>query len=176
MIIWIILILSITTFLSWLIISNRTLRYISTSLSILCLILSIGLLSANMSQHFGMNKIQNSKTQQIYSAGPINSKLNTVVVKKIGTNNVIVVYKDKPTSSEATSHFTPSKNILKSIKMTSKVYISSKNTSASVTKSLTKWEYKNSIYEFLFKTKNTDNLIAVDNHINLPSDWKIVEK
>ena len=56
MIIWIIAGLTVLTFLSMFLIGNQAMRYIFGSIFALATVLAIGLLSANMDNHFGMKK------------------------------------------------------------------------------------------------------------------------
>jgi len=176
MIIWIILILSIITFISLLIIKKPVQRNILSGISIILLIISIFLLIANLSSHYGMEKITISKTKQIYTASPQNTQIKMIAVKKIGASNIIAIYRENPNEAEATAHFTPSNKILESIKHTSKLYIVNENLSATVTTKTTKWEYKSKLYKALFYTQETDNVVKIENYINIPSNWKIIYK
>lgn len=65
MILWIITLLIILTVVSLLLINNRVLRYILGAISIVLLLDSVLLLSANMHSHYGMKKVTTEQQTQI---------------------------------------------------------------------------------------------------------------
>lgn len=177
MIIWIILVLSILAFSSWLFIEKKWLCYILGTLTTLALIFNITLLSLNMSNHFGMKKMTTTKETKIYTASPIDLTKGMVITKAIGQNNTIVIYRNTNTDKSASVHFKPNtKDKLSAIKMTSFVEQNESVKEASVTVKTTRWVYESDGYKKLFDFGDRETLVSKKYTVNLPKDWLIVEK
>lgn len=177
MIIWIILILSILVFISWLFISKRWLRYTLGILTTFGLIFNISLLCLNMSQNFGMEKEVTTKESLIYTASPKSLDKGMIITKQVGQNNTIAIFRDSKSDKLASVHYKPDlKQKLKSLKMSS--YIRQNNTikEAKVITKTTKWVYKNKGYEQLFDFDDSHYLISKKSTVYVPQSWVIVEK
>ena len=87
MMIWIIAGLTLLTFLSMFLIGNKVVAYTLGGIFAVLTVVSVGLLSANMDNHFGMEKTSVTTTTQVYSATPAQSPVKAVAVKKIGSDN-----------------------------------------------------------------------------------------
>lgn len=176
MILWIIVILMILTIVSLLLIRNRALRYGLGSLFAILLIGSVAALSANMANHFGMEKVTHTSTKEIYSAAPNNIPVGMLMAKKIENNHYVLVYKDSVKDQEASAHFAPDKdNMLDSLKRKS-AFQKSDIKQAQLTTKTTKWEYSSDLTKWLFKSKDENNLVSVKHTATVPLNWQVVMK
>ncbi|WPQ68101.1 DUF4811 domain-containing protein [Weissella paramesenteroides] len=176
MILWIIVILMVLTIVSLLLIKNKRLRYGLGGLFAILLIASVAALSANMSNHFGMEKVTQTKTKAIYSAAPANVPVGMLMAKKIEQHHYVLVYKDAATDKKATAHFAPDKDdMLNSLKKTAsfkKVDIKQ----AQLTTRTTKWQYSSDFTKWLFKMKEDNHLVHVKYTAKVPLNWQVIEK
>ena len=176
MILWIIVILMILTVVSLLLIRNRALRYGLGSLFAILLIGSVAALSANMANHFGMEKVTHTSTEEIYSAAPNNVPVGMLMAKKIENNHYVLVYKDSMKEKSATAHFATDKdNMLDSLKRTS-VFQKSDIEQAQLITKTTKWQYSSDLTKWLFKSKDENNLVNVKHTVAVPLNWQVVIK
>lgn len=161
---------------SWFLISSKTLKAVFGTIFTLAMITSIGLLSANMDSHYGMKKETTVTTTQVYSAAPAQMPIGMAAAKKIGTNDYVLVYKDKPSDAQATAHFAPdTSDIVKSVK-SSATFKKTDTTTAQVKTATTKWVYKNDTYKWLFKQNKEDNLVKAVHTLEVPATWQVVIK
>ncbi|WP_429971830.1 DUF4811 domain-containing protein [Fructilactobacillus sp. Tb1] len=176
MILWIIVILVVLTFAGWLLIKNKILSMTLGTIFTVLLIASISLLSANMHSHYGMEKVTKTTTHEVYSITPEASPVKAVAVKKIGSQDFVLVYKDKATDKEAKPHFVPNKKkIVESTKKSATYDAVNIESSQLVTKKTT-WEYKSDTYKKLFNLGKQDNLVKEQHTLLVPKSWMIMNK
>lgn len=176
MIIWIIAGLTVLTFLSMFLIGNKAMRYIFGSIFSLATVLAIGLLSANMDNHFGMKKTTVTTTKKVYAITPDQSPVKAVAVKKIGTDNYVLVYKNSENDKQASTHFVPDTNAIVNATKTKSTYEKTSVENAQVKTVTTKWIYNSDISKNLFHNKNEDNIISIKHILQVPNTWQVVEK
>lgn len=97
MIIIIIAIFTLLTFFSFMFIKNSTPRWIAGGISFICLALTVALLAFHITEHWGMKEVTQTRTQEIYSAGPSAMSFGLLITQKMG-DQTILVYK---TSTDA---------------------------------------------------------------------------
>lgn len=176
MILWIITLLIILTVVSLLLINNRVLRYILGAISIVLLLDSVLLLSANMHSHYGMKKVTTEQQTQIYSAAPANVPVGMLITKKIANNHYVMIYKDAKNDKQPVAHFVPNKKeMLDSLKKTA-TYKKANVSTAQVISKTTKWQYKSDLMEWLFKFKDDNNLVKVERVVQVPLNWQVINK
>lgn len=93
------IVLTLCTFVSWLLIPHKITRYILGTLFTLALTLTIIGITANMTNHWGMEKkVITSNKKEIFTGGPKNNPANILIINEIGknTNNYVMVYRDNP--------------------------------------------------------------------------------
>ncbi|WP_257607482.1 DUF4811 domain-containing protein [Weissella sagaensis] len=176
MILWVITILIILTIISLLLINNKIIRYTLGTIFMALLIGAIGLLSANMYNHYGMEKVTIEQHTPVYSAGSADIPVGMLITKKIENQHYIMIYKDFETQKEPTVHFEPNKdNMIDSLKKTS-VYKKTNVDQAQLVTKTTRWRYKSSVMSKLFKFKDDNTLVKVVNTVQVPNNWQIIEK
>ncbi len=142
MIIFLLIIAVIATFLSMTLISKTAVRVICSVISAIVVIASVALMVMNDREHFGMHKITETTTQEIYSVSP-SKQMSMLLYKSIGTADKDRVYiYNKTTSQKKPSH-------TETDKTTNKVKTTKKST-ARLVKSTTRWTYKDNTYKFWF--------------------------
>ncbi|WP_257607466.1 DUF4811 domain-containing protein [Weissella sagaensis] len=176
MILWIIVIAMILMIVSLLLINNRILRYSFGGLFMFVFMGFVIALSANMYNHYGMSKETTVQHKQIYSAAPANVPVGMLITKKIGNNHYIMMFKDSADDQTARVHFVPDKNnVLASLKKSANYKKINSNTAQVVTKT-TKWQYNSELMSWLFKFKEEDHLVKITHTVEIPNNWKIVNK
>ncbi|CAK1249568.1 DUF4811 domain-containing protein [Fructobacillus fructosus] len=119
MMIWIIAGLTLLTFLSLFLIGKKELAYTLGGFFAILTAAAVVLLTANMDSHFGMEKTSKTTTVQVYSVTPAQSPVKALAVKKIGSDNYVLVYKDAESDVQASTHFVPNtKKIVEATKTT----------------------------------------------------------
>ena len=78
MIIFLLIIAVIATFLSMTLISKTAVRVICSVISAIVVIASVALMVMNDREHFGMHKITETTTQEIYSVSPSKQMLSLI--------------------------------------------------------------------------------------------------
>lgn len=178
MILWIICLFVILTFVSWLVISKPLLKWVCGIISTLVLLAAIVGLSMNMNSHYGMKKVTTVTTTEIHSITPEISPIKSVAVKKIGTNNYVLVYKDKATDAKPSAHFVPNKkDIVESVKQRS-TYRLGNGQKAYIKTSKTTWKYSSKLMKDLFDVGHEakENTVSIKNEMVVPNDWKVIKK
>lgn len=178
MILWIIILFVILTFVSWLVINKPVLKWVCGIISTLVLIASIVGLSMNMNDHYGMKKVTKVTTTEVHSITPEISPVKAVAVKKIGTDNYVLVYKDKATDEKPSAHFVPNKkDIVESVKQRS-TYRDDKGQKAYVKTSKTTWEYSSKLMKNLFDVghETKENTVSIKNEMIVPNNWQVIKK
>lgn len=109
MIILIIALATILTFVTWMLIRPKALRYILGLLSLALLFASVWMLTDHFVNHTGMTIETKTKTREIYSAGDSNAPFGLMIYKEIGTHssNNVLVYRTDLNQKEAKAHFVP---------------------------------------------------------------------
>ncbi|KPN83458.1 DUF4811 domain-containing protein [Apilactobacillus kunkeei] len=178
MILWIIGLFVILTFVSWLVISKPVLKWICGIISTLVLLAAIIGLSMNMSNHYGMKKVTTVTTTEVHSITPAISPVKAVAVKKIGTDNYVLVYKDKSTDAKPSAHFVPNKkDIVEAVKQRS-TYRMVSGQKAYVKTSKTTWKYSSKLMKNLFDVGNEtkENTVSIKNEMIVPNNWQVIKK
>ncbi|SBA83733.1 Uncharacterised protein [Staphylococcus aureus] len=79
------IVLTLCTFVSWLLIPHKITRYILGTLFTLALTLTIIGITANMTNHWGMEKkVITSNKKEIFTGGPKNNPANILIINEIG--------------------------------------------------------------------------------------------
>ncbi|MBC9119143.1 DUF4811 domain-containing protein [Fructobacillus fructosus] len=176
MLIWIIALLAILTMVSIFALKMKSLKVIFGGLFAILTLASSIMLAANMDSHYGMEKTTTTSTKQVYSILPAQSPVNAVAVKKIGSDNYVLVYKDAATDAQGSAHFIPNtKKVVEAVKQRA-TYQEGNVTTAEVKTKTVKWTYKSDFYKFLFKQKDEDNTVSVRHTLIVPENWQVVEK
>nr|WP_243465541.1 DUF4811 domain-containing protein [Oenococcus oeni] len=146
---------ALTTFVSWMLLKTAFLRRLWGSLSSLLLFGSILLMILNMNEHFGMAKVVSSQKERIYSVA--GNKLSAGILattsnKKLGSDLVIYLYKNKENSAKVRTAVPSSTSSLSMKEISgSKAY--------RVTK-VTKWKYKDGLSKLFFGFGKLDKVVS----------------
>ncbi|CAK1246122.1 hypothetical protein R55210_AODCCCNP_01079 [Fructobacillus fructosus] len=176
MLIWIIALLAVLTMVSIFALKMKSLKVIFGGLFAILMLASSVMLAANMNGHYGMEKTTTTSTKQVYSILPAQSPVGAVAVKKIGSDNYVLVYKDAESDVQASTHFVPNtKKVVEAVKQKA-TYQKGNVTTAEVKTKTVKWTYKSDFYKFLFKQKDEDNIVSVRHTLIVPENWQVVEK
>ncbi|MDF7627222.1 DUF4811 domain-containing protein [Lactobacillaceae bacterium L1_55_11] len=133
-------------------------------------------MSANMDSHFGMEQQTTVTTKPVYSMAPSNMPIGMIATKKVGPNNLVVVYKDHASDEKATAHFVPdTSDIVAATKQTSD-YQQTNGDQAVVKTTTTKWVYKSQLLKNLFHEEGQDNTIHVSHVVEIPATWRVVSQ
>lgn len=164
MIIFLLIIAVIATFLSMTLISKTAVRVICSVISAIVVIASVALMVMNDREHFGMHKITETTTQEIYSVSP-SKQMSMLLYKSIGTADKDRVYiYNKTTSQKKPSH-------TETDKTTNKVKTTKKST-ARLVKSTTRWTYKDNTYKFWFGIAGNNREVSKRvNTFYVPNNW-----
>ncbi|HGO1463397.1 TPA: DUF4811 domain-containing protein [Staphylococcus aureus] len=175
------IVLTLCTFVSWLLIPHKITRYILGTLFTLALTLTIIGITANMTNHWGMEKkVITSNKKEIFTGGPKNNPANILIINEIGknTNNYVMVYRDNPKDKKPTTHFKPKmdkNNISESIKHQAKYEV--KNTDKATQQTQKEvWVWKSDLYKSLLSFDESENeLIQSTTTVTVPKDtWVII--
>ncbi|BAP85052.1 hypothetical protein LOOC260_104890 [Paucilactobacillus hokkaidonensis JCM 18461] len=126
---------------------------------------SIGLMIGNSKDHFGMEKVETTSTQTIYSASNSES-MPLALYKPVGTSgkNDVYIYNSKP-SQKTPNHTQANQYTHNKVKWTNKA-------TAKMTTVETRWEYKNSFYKNLYMWSGMGHtLIHRTNTFTYPKTW-----
>lgn len=147
---------------------NKKVGYSLSFTFIALFILSIVLLVANESSHFGMQKVTESKTEQIQT---VNKGSKVLLYKNLGTKGKenLYIYRTPETANDKKPQ-------------TTKVDLHVKNNvkvgnydAATMTQKTTRWEYKNDFYSFLFGiSDNNKEFIKQTNTFKVGKDWLVL--
>ena len=124
MIILIIALATILTFVTWMLIHPKALRYILGLLSLALLFASVWMLTDHFVNHTGMTIETKTKTREIYSAGDSKAPFGLMIYKEIGTHssNNVLVYRTDLNQKEAKAHFVPNtKEVISAVKKSAKI-------------------------------------------------------
>ncbi|EMM6954151.1 TPA: DUF4811 domain-containing protein [Staphylococcus aureus] len=175
------IVLTLCTFVSWLLIPHKITRYILGTLFTLALTLTIIGITANMTNHWGMEKkVITSNKKEIFTGGPKNNPANILIINEIGknTNNYVMVYRNHPKDKKTTTHFKPKmdkNNISESIKHQAKYEV--KNTDKATQQTQKEvWVWKSDLYKSLLSFDESENeLIQSTTTVTVPKDtWVII--
>lgn len=133
---------AIAFFVCVMLINNRRVRIITSTIFGIIFVASTLLMTLNYSHHFGMKQVTTTHSQQVYSAS--NSSMPLALYKKIGTNgrDNVLIYNTKP--RQKTPHHTQANEFT-----TSKMKFTKRSTPR-LTTTETRWEFKNDFYKFLY--------------------------
>lgn len=148
MIILLLILSIILFFLTWNLIRNNVLSYTLGGIFALCTILTGGLIVANFSAHYGMEKVTTTKTEQLASSS---KEMDMLLYQPIGTDGSekVVIYKN--TASQKKTKAT------KTDDTTSKIVENAKSNKLVVKE--TRWTYKGNGYRLMFGIANNDKTL-----------------
>lgn len=177
MIIYVIFALVIVTILAWTLISNRPLRWTVGILSALALVGTIGVMSANFTNHYGMKKVTTTTTRRIYSAAGSKSPAGVLVTKQLGTKSgrYVLVYADTP-NGKATAHFVPKQKHITTAVKQHVTYRTANVKQATLKTTTTRWEWKNDRAKFWLNVGDqAGELVSQYRTVTIPKDtWLAV--
>ncbi|HFZ4960326.1 TPA: DUF4811 domain-containing protein [Streptococcus agalactiae] len=152
MIILIIALATILTFVTWMLIRPKALRYILGLLSLALLFASVWMLTDHFVNHTGMTIETKTKTREIYSAGDSNAPFGLMIYKEIGTHssNNVLVYRTDLNQKEAKAHFVPNTKEVTSAVKKSASYQLADVKKATVTKKTKRYVWKDSLSKLLY--------------------------
>lgn len=149
-------------------IQNKKVGYSLSFTFIALFLLSIVLLVANENNHFGMEKVTSSKTEQIQT---VNKGSNLLLYKKLGTQNKenVYIYRTPETTNDKKPQTTKV-----NLHVKNKVKVGNYD-AATLTKKTTRWEYKNGFYSFLFGiSDNNKEFVKQTNTFKVGKDWLVL--
>lgn len=152
MIILIIALATILTFVTWMLIRPKALRYILGLLSLALLFASVWMLTDHFVNHTGMTIETKTKTREIYSAGDSNAPFGLMIYKEIGTHssNNVLVYRTDLNQKEAKAHFVPNTKEVTSAVKKSASYQLADVKKATVTTKTKRYVWKDSLSKLLY--------------------------
>ncbi|MFD1417413.1 DUF4811 domain-containing protein [Companilactobacillus keshanensis] len=149
-------------------IPNKKVGYSISFTFIALFLISIVLLVLNESNHFGMEKVDSSKTEQIQT---VNKGSKLLLYKKLGTQGKedVYIYRTPETAKSKNPQTTKV-----DLHVTNKVKKGNYD-AATLTKRTTRWEYKNDFYSFLFGiSDNNKEFIKQTNTFKVGKDWLVL--
>jgi hypothetical protein len=175
-----VIVLTILVFVTWLLISNKLVRYILGTLSTLCLLILVIGIVANMNSHWGMKKeTVTTKNEQIYTAGQKRSPAHILIANEIGnkSNNYVMAYRNHTNDDKPKAHFKPNtdkSHLAESVKKTAR-YQQKNVDKATVKTKKTYWTWKSSWYQHLFSFNgDSRELITQKTTVTIPKDTWVV--
>lgn len=166
MIILIMAIFAILAFLANMMLENRSIRLVSTSIMFIGLIISVVAIVLNMHDHYGMKQVTTTDKEQIYTAGSSSQGFGMLLHQAVGTNGKENVYIYKTSSDAKKTHVAKP-----DLKTTSNQQSISGNKAYKITKT-TRWVYKNDTYKLLFGIADNNKTLKHRNTTyQVPSTW-----
>lgn len=165
MIIGLLVISAIAFFISFIYIDKMTTRLIATGIAGVILIISLFAIVANYHSHYGMEKVETVKTQQIYSADRT-GRLDMLLFQPIGTagKENIYIY-SKHDDSKKVSHTQANEFTTSHVKQHNADKAELKTTEI-------RWRYKSKAYRFWFGIADNNHiLVKRTNTFYLPKNW-----
>lgn len=150
-------------FVSFVLITKKSLRIVASLVSFVALIASLTLLIQNDKYHFGMRKVAHVTTHQIFTAVP-KTPANLLLYQQVGkgTEENVYIYK-KHADSKATHTQTDGKTV------NCMFFTSDKQATLEVT--TIRYEYKDTLYKILFGLGDNETVVSRNNTFNLPKSW-----
>lgn len=176
MILYILIALTLLTFVSWLLIKNKGLRLALGSISTAALVVAVVAVSMHLYDHWGMVQTTTSKEQTIYTAGDLNSPAGLLIVSEVGTDsdNYAMVFRDASDASEAATHFVPNqKDIVNAVKKSAD-YTTGAVDEATAKTETTTWTWKSDFFKGLFSLMDNDELVSEKTTVTVPEDTWVV--
>lgn len=168
MIIFSLIICAILLFISMISINKNSIRTVLSIIFAVGLIVSMIFMIENDKRHFGMHKVESSKTSKLVSAVSSN-QVNLLLYQTVGTSGKekVYIYKTKINQKkEITTNPDPSKTENK---------IKNTNESAKLVTRTVRWEYKNNFYKFWFGISgNGHKLVRHYNTFFVNNDWAVL--
>lgn len=166
MIIIILALFAVLAFWSNMTIKTAVVRYATTSLMFIGLMISVVAMVANMHDHFGMKTVTTTTKTQIYSAGSAQQTFGVLLYQSVGTagKENVYIYKATPTAEKTTL----AKPDLKTT--SSRVAVSGNRAYKVVQR--TRYVYRNNGYKFLFGWADNNQQLKHRHVIyQVPATW-----
>lgn len=177
MILWLLVLFTILTFVSFMLIPKKGLRIMVGSFFTLCLLACAIGTSAHLKSHWGMEKKTVTTSQKIYTAGDTKAAAKMLLVKEVGTKsaNYVVMYRTTPTQKKASAHFVPDqKHMVEAVKKTA-TYQETATNEAVVTTKKTYWVWQSKTFKTLFNLEgHNQELIKSQATVTVPKDTWVV--
>lgn len=178
MIIYLMIVITILTFIAWFFINNLQLRWICGLITMGLLLLCSIALSANLYSHWGMTKdTKVTVSTDIYSARTSESPANILLYQNLGTktNNAVLIFRDKRNEEQAKPHFVPEKKDIRDSSKKRAVYRLTKGQKAKITIKRTEWRYRSNTAKWFFDFADNDHqLISQRTTVTLPENSWVV--
>jgi hypothetical protein len=169
---------AVLTFVSWLILPKKNQRIFFGLLSTAGLLLTVGAMTLNFTQHLGMEEVTKTETTRIYSAGDMRLPQGILIAEPMGTdkNSYVMVYRDSKDDKKPSVHFKPNEDKLVDATKQHAVFEQSDDVKqAQVKVATTRLEWKNDLAKWLFGTSGqTDEIISEKVVVEVPSDWMVL--
>lgn len=164
MIIFLLIISALALFISMTLIPKAAVRIICSVISAVVVVTSVVLMVMNDREYFGMHKITETTTQEIYSVSP-SKQMKMLLYKSIGTADKERVYVYNKTTSQKKPSHTETDKTTNRVKSTTK-------DSARLVKKTTRWVYDNDTYKFWFGIAGNNREVSKRiNTFYVPKDW-----
>lgn len=164
MIILILIIIAILFFVSCnLLVSNKTIHYLCSAISLNLLIISIGAIVINFKYHYGMKLNNVTYTRKLQ---PTSNRAPFLIYKELGTRHrhKIVLYRKRIHSKHVTH--TPISSAV-----SNKIETSQHAKLVTINK---KWCYRNSFYKLMFKIAYKPSNHYTTNVFYVPKTWRVL--
>lgn len=150
-------------FVSFVLITKKTLRVVASIVSFVALVASLTLLIQNDKYHFGMKEVAHVTTHQIFTAVP-KTPSDLLLYQQVGkgTEENVYIYK-RHADSKATHTQTDGKTV------NCVFFTSDKHATLEVT--TIRYEYKDTLYKVLFGLGHNETVVSRNNTFNLPKSW-----
>ncbi|GLB46131.1 DUF4811 domain-containing protein [Philodulcilactobacillus myokoensis] len=171
MIIYLLIIIAILYFLSWNLIKNRTFHIVASTITSLLLLGAVVLSIMNFNDHYGMHRVNQTKTEQLASVSP-SKQMKMLIYQPVGTSSAakkyqVVIYKNHD-DQKKTSHTNPDTSVINHIHQNSSV----KSPKMVTTK--TRWEYKSHSAKLMFDLAQKANTDKTVNDFYVPKNWLVL--
>lgn len=169
---------AVLTFISWLLLPTKNQRILFGLLSTLGLLMTVGAMTLNFTQHLGMREVSSTETKKIYSAGDLRLPQGILIAEPMGTdkNSYVMVYRDATSDKKPSVHFKSDEDKLVDATKRHAVFEQNdKVTEAQVRITTTRLEWENDIAKWLFGTSGqTDEIVSEKAVVEVPADWMVL--
>jgi hypothetical protein len=152
MIILIVALFTVLTFVGFMFIEKKALRYAVGGVSLFLLVLSVLGLTYHLTDYWGMKEVTKTTEKEIYTAGDTSAAYGMVIDQEVGTKsgNYVFIYRDKKDDAKPETHFVPDeKHITDAVKKTAVYKMTSDKTAKVVTETTTR-AFSSSLMKTLF--------------------------
>lgn len=155
---------AVAFFMTFVLVTRKSVRVITATLSFIALILSLTAMIQNDKYHFGMEKVAITTTKKIYPASPKATPIDLLLYQPVGTTGKenVYVYKNSTNTKQTTHTQTDGKT-------TNRVFYSKQNI-ATLETTTVHYRYTSGWSKLLFGMGDNETVVTRKNTFMLPMD------